>query len=105
MKVGLYAWDIQQVITDDLSELYISHTGTITKFPDPDPTENTDTTDTTIESESDHETTHASLPLKIILPLISVVLLTLLGVTLIIANIYKGRKDKRKSTNPLESLT
>ena len=39
MEVGPYAWEIQQVITDDLSELYISHTGTITKFPNPDPTE------------------------------------------------------------------
>ena len=79
----------------------ISHAETLTEFPYPDPIESTDS----VPAPTDHEMSHAQLPLKIVLPLISVILLTLLGVTLIIANVYKARKDKQTSTNPLESLT
>ena len=59
--------------------------------------------DPTVGSETSHG--HTSLPVKIALPLVSVILLMLLGGTLIIGNIYKARKEKRKSSNPLESVT
>lgn len=91
LAYGMY----KQVITD---YLLISHTGTITKLPD---AESNSQPVPTVGSE----TSHTSLPIKIALPLVSVILLTLLGVILIIANIYKARKDKKKSPNPLESLT
>ena len=82
----------------------ISRAETLTEFPYPDPIESTDSADS-VPASTDHEMSHAQLPLKIVLPLISVILLTLLGVTLIIANVYKAKKDKQTSTNPLESLT
>ena len=84
---------------------FFCHIGTLTNLPDPDPPKSSSTDATTADSESTQEAPHAQLSLKIILPLISVILLTLLGTMLIIANVYKARKDKKKPTNPLETLT
>ena len=86
-------------------------TETITEPPDSD-TDSTESIGTvnlpsasTVDSDAIPASTTPQLVLPVVLSCFSVIVLTLIGVAVIIANIWRARRKKKTATNPLEALT